>query len=499
MAEHDTHTVPEAERADSATASCAIPSGVGLAEPYTLSTTTIKPNLRPRDGDATAEASTRAIRRRVLDLALPAVAEMAFSSFIQVINLIMVGRVGPAAVAAVGITTQPVFLALAVFQALNVGATAMVARAIGADNPEEANEVTRQTILINVLLAIAFSVLGYVFSRDLVLFMGAGPDIVDVATRYCQIIMATLAFNTLTLSINSTLRGSGDTRTPMRVNMTADALVVVFGFPLIYGMFGLPALGAVGAAVAAGMARFVAFCLAASTIMSGKHVLRFSLKGSYKLNWGILRRIANLGLPAAGEQMVFRTGFTILTKVMAGLGTEGFAAHQIVQNIMNLTMMPGQGLGVAATTLVGQNLGAKRPREAERSGWEAHRFGVISSVTLIVLFFTAAPLIMRLYTNDAVVIAAGVIALQVGTFGLIGQTDQQILSGGLRGAGDTVWPFVSTLVTVLGLRVVLAVVFVHGWHWGVKGAWAAFDIDQSVRAVFIYARFRSGRWKTRRV
>ena len=478
MAEHDPPIVPEAGRAAESA-----------------------PNLQSGGSDAAdaIESSTGAIRKRVLDLALPAVAEMAFSSFIQVINLIMVGRVGPAAVAAVGITTQPVFLALAVFQALNVGATAMVARAIGADNPKEANEVTRQTILVNIYLAFAFSALGYVFSRDLVLFMGAGPDIVDAATRYCQIIMATLSFNTLTLSINSTLRGSGDTRTPMRVNMTADALVVFFGFPLIYGMFGLPALGVVGAAVAAGMARFVAFCLATTAIMSGKHELKFSLKGSYKLNWSVLRRVAKLGLPAAGEQMVFRTGFTILTKVMAGLGTEGFAAHQIVQNIMNLTMMPGQGLGVAATTLVGQNLGAKRPHEAERSGYEAHRFGLIASLTLIVLFFTAAPWIMRLYTNDKAVIVAGVVAVQVATFGLIGQTDQQILAGGLRGAGDTAWPFYSTLVTVLGLRVVLAVVFVHGWHWGVKGAWAAFDVDQTVRAVFIYMRFRTGRWKTRRV
>ena len=445
------------------------------------------------------EPTPQAIRRQVLALAWPAMAEMGFSSLIQVINMVMVGRVGPAAVAAIGITTQPVFLALAVFQALNVGATAMVARAVGAENWDEANWVTRQTILVNVLLSAGLSVLGFFFSRDLVLLMGAGPDIVDSATTYCQIIMATLAFNTLSMSIASTLRGAGDTKTPMRVNIIANILVVVLGYPLIYGKLGLPALGVFGAGIAAGIARFVTFGLAAEAILSGRSALRFAWRGRYTLDFATLRRVARLGLPAAGEQMVFRTGFAILTRVMAGLGTEGFAAHQIVTNIMNLTMMPGQGLGVAATTLVGQGLGAHRPGAAGRSGWEAHKWGLYISAGIAAIFFLGAPWIMRLYTDDAVVIASGVIALKVGTLGLPGQTGQQIFSGGLRGAGDTAWPLYSTFFSVLGIRVTLAVLLVQIWHVGVVGAWIAWDIDQFARGLFLYFRFRSGRWRYARV
>ena len=335
--------------------------------------------------------SSEAIRRQVVELAWPAVAEMGFSSFIQVINMIMVGRVGAAAVAAVGITTQPVFLALAVFQALNVGATAMVARAVGAGDWEGANKVTRQTIIVNILMAFGLSALGYAFSRELVLFMGAGPDIIDAATAYCRIIMATLAFNTLSMSISSTLRGAGDTKTPMRVNMIANVIVVVLGYPLIYGKLGFPALGVIGAGIAAGIARFVTFALAAAAILSGKYALHFRLRGRWTLDWSVLRRVGSLGLPAAGEQLVFRTGFTIMTRIMASLGTEGFAAYQIVQNVMNLTMMPGQGLGVAATTLVGQNLGARQPETASRCGWQAHRYGLYSSAAVVGLFFLGAP------------------------------------------------------------------------------------------------------------
>ena len=445
------------------------------------------------------EATPAAIRQKVIQLAGPAITEMTFAGMIGVLNMILVGHLGPVAVAAVGLTNQPVFFAISAFQALNVGATALVARAVGAGNPDEANEVTRQTLVINVVLSAVMAVLGYLFAAQVLAFMGAEDEVIAAGLSYFQIIAITLSFNTLSMSLNSALRGAGDTKTPMRVSLISNVLAVILGYPLIYGAFGLPALGVLGAGVASALARFAAFALSLSAVVSGKYVIKIGLRDRWRWNSAVISRMVRIGLPAALEQFVMRGGMVIFTRTVAGLGTVTIAAHQIAMNVLSLSFMPSQGFAVAATTLVGQNLGAKRPDWAERCGWETRRLGLIMGIGLGALFFLGAPWIVRVYTSDAGVIAFGAMALRIAAIAQPAQVNQFILAGGLRGAGDTTWPLYAAFAGVWGFRVTLCLWFVNVLHWGLTGAWAAMLIDQLTRSFVIYLRWKSGRWKTAKV
>lgn len=444
------------------------------------------------------EPTPTAIRQKVVQLAGPSLVEMMFSSLIQVTNMIMVGHVSPAAVAAVGLTNQPVFFALSAFQSMDVGATALVARFMGSKKYDEASNVARQILMLNVLLSVVLAVVGYYSARDILIFMGAEPEVLEQGTRYFQIIMMTLSFNTLSMSLTSALRGAGDTRTPMRVNMVANILVVVLGYPLIYGKLGFPAMGVVGAAVASGAARFIAFLQVLRVVTSGRYAIKIGLRDRWRWRGDLIKRMIRIGFPSAMEQFVMRGGMTLFTRTVAGLGTEVFAAHQIGMNVMSLSFMPGQAFSIAATALVGQNLGAKRPDWAEKCGWETRRLGLYVASFMGAVFFFAGPAIMRVYTNDAVVVAAGAVALKVIALSQPGQSTAFILAGGLRGAGDTTWPLVSTFIGVWGFRITLALLFVQVLHWGLPGAWGAMLVDQQVRSLVIYSRFKSGKWKLTR-
>jgi putative MATE family efflux protein len=445
------------------------------------------------------EPTVAAIRKKVIDLAGPSIVEMTFLSLVQVLNMALVGHVGPAAVTAVGLTIQPVFMALGVFMALNVGTTALVARAVGARRYDEANEVARQTVMVNIALSAVMSALGYLFARDIMAFMGAGPDVLPVGTSYFRIVILTLSFNTLGMSLTAALRGAGDTVTPMRVNVVANILVVVLGYPLIYGKLGLPALGVLGAGIASGAARLTTLILVVRVVTSGRYAVRLSVRDRWRWRGDLVRRIAAIGLPAAAEQLVLRAGVIVFAKTVAGLGTVTFAAHQIAMNVLALTFMPGQALATAAATLVGQNLGAKRTDWAERCGWEARRLGLCVAIPMGLVFFFLGPWLMRIYTSDPLVIAGGALALRIFSVAQPSQTTQFILAGGLRGAGDTAWPLYTMAFGVWCFRVTLALLFVKVMHLGLGGAWMAMVVDQCVRSVLIYVRFRSGRWKLAKV
>ncbi len=452
----------------------------------------IKDNMTRRD-----------IRAMVWNLAWPSITEMFLVSLVSIADMIMVGRLGPVAgpigISAVGLSNQPVFFAMALFQSFNVGTTALVARFIGAGKQEDANETAKQSMVIVFLLGIIVGTLGFLSAGSIIRFMGAGPEVLPIGTIYMQIVSIGMIFNIVAMGLSAVLRGAGDTRTPMRINMTANIVNVIGNYLLIYGRFGFPQLGVAGAGLATSLARLVAAVWIVSTVMRGKTVIRISFKEGYRYNREIVRRVLQIGLPSSGEQFILRGGQVFFVRIVAGLGTITYAAHQIAMNIMSLSFMPGMGFGIAASTLVGMSLGAERPDIAERSGYETRFLGMIMATTMGVVFIFLGPWIIRLYNTNPDVIAQGSIALRI--VGLIqpAQSTQFILAGGLRGAGDTRWPLYTSAIGIWGFRVLLALFFVGNLGLGLAGAWAAVGVDQIVRSGLILYRYRSGHWKDARV
>jgi putative MATE family efflux protein len=405
---------------------------------------------------------------------------------------------GPALVE-LSLTNQPVFFAQSVFVALDVGTTALVAHAIGAGDPRTANAAAQQTFVLNISLGVVVSLLCAALASPVLLFMGASPDTMVQGVPYFRTVGAALAFNTLALSLTAILRGAGDTRTPMRINVIANVVLVAVGFPLIYGVGGLPRLGVLGAGYGAVAAYVTACGLALRAVLGGRCPVRISFRDGYRFRPDLVRRIIRVGLPAAGEQAVMRGGVVLFLRVVAGLGTVTFAAHQIALNVWSLSYTPGSAFSIAATTLVGQHLGARRPDLAERAGQATNRIAAVLAVATGIFFVLGRRWIFGLYSGDAQVASEGEIAMII--LGLIQplQSIQFAYAGGLRGAGDTRFPLLSTFLGVWPFRLGLGYLLVDGLGLGLLGAWLAIAADQTCRSLLILWRWRSGRWKLARV
>lgn len=438
-------------------------------------------------------------RRVVWQLAAPTLTEMVLVSLVGMADMIQVGRLGAAAITSVGLTNQPMMLLQSIFQALNVGTTALVARFIGMGKPEEASNTLKQTFYVTILLGLIVSLFAGTFGSVILEFMGAEPDVIAVGTPYFQVVGFGFIFNAIAMAIASGLRGAGDTRTPMTVNLVANLVNVTFNAILIWGLFGFPRWGVMGAGVATTFSRFVAAIWFLIIAVKGDKRLKLNLKEKYRPDSEILRRIYQIGFPAALEQLVLRSGQVMFAKVVSALGTVTFASHQVAMNILSLTFMPGQAFATSATTLVGQYLGAERPDDAERCANTSRNMAMTIGVVMAFVFLFFGKYIALLYTNDMDVVLVSALVLKIYAFAQPAQSTQFVLAGGLRGAGDTTYPLYSTAAGMWVGRVILGWFFVNVVKMGLPGAWLGMGIDQFFRAILIYLRFRTGRWKTIKV
>ncbi|NLM25267.1 MAG: MATE family efflux transporter [Firmicutes bacterium] len=435
----------------------------------------------------------------IIRIAWPSLVELTLTQLTSMVDMMMVGQLGAWAIASVGFTMQPKFLMMTMFIAMNVGATALVARYKGAGEQEKANLIMRQALLLSFVLSAVASIIGYVFSEPMIRFMGANePATIEGGTIYLQIQMVGFVFVALTSTITAVLRGVGNSRIAMIYNLVANVVNVILNYGLIYGRLGLPKLGLAGASLATIIGQFVAFLLAVYVIIDGKQYLHLRLKDGFKPHWQSLKSIFNIGVPAMIEQLVMRTGMIIYARTVASLGTVVMATHQVAMNIQAMSFMSGQAFAVSATSLVGQSLGKIRSDMARFYADHTRRIGAIVSYILAIAFFFFGRQIVGLYSNDPAVISQGAEILKLVAFVQPFQSAQFILAGALRGAGDTRATAIITLLTVLFVRPGLALYFVH-IGLGLKGAWYALVADQLLRSLLVLMRYRSGKWQSIRV
>lgn len=487
-----------APAAPAGSAAPATPAGAAI--PVAAPDETIR---RPRA--QAARRSHSAIRREIFRLAWPVFAENILATLTQVVDMIMVGHLGAAAITAVGLSFQPFWLVQGFFMGLGAGTTALVARLTGAGDRENAVRVAHQSLLLSIALAVFFGLTTMPLARPVVALMGAAPDVLDLGSVYLVYLVPGMLILMISTVLSAALRGAGDTRTPMWMNVVINLLNVAFCWMLIFGKLGFPALGVVGAGLATTLARLVGSLMLFALVFSGRTVISLRLRAFrplwtfFRPDFGTMGRIFRIGIPAALERIVNSFGQLLYTRVVAGLGTVAFAAHSLALNVESLSYMPGLGLSVAATTLVGQKLGAGRPSEAEDNGWECMRLGLWVMGVMGALFFLAPAAFLGLYTGDLAVVTMGVVALRIVAFTELPESVGFVLSGALRGAGDTRSVLGITAVGVWAVRLGLSLLFVSAFHWGLAGAWLAMLLDWVVRATYLIVRFRAGMWKEVRV
>lgn len=441
------------------------------------------------------------IRSDIIKIALPVFIELLMGSLFGMVDMIMLGNYGDnatsaAGIAAVGITNQLVFIGLSLVQSLNIGATAMVARYIGAERERDVEDVVRHIIILTqIFLVVPILFIGLRYTEPVMRFIGAHNDTIEIGSNYFRIIVMGFVFQAFNFSIFASMRGSGDTQTPMRINVIVNLLNVVGNVVLIYGFFGLPELGVVGAAVSTSISHVIASIMLVKYIFTPTNLISINLKKKFKVKKDIIYNLLKIGLPASLEQIALRAGILMFIRIVSSLGTVAYATHQISVNILSLSFTPGQAFGIAASTLTGKSLGAENSDLAERYINACRRVGSLVSTFIAILFFFFGEHIATLYTNNMEVIKESGKILKLIAIIQPFQSSQLILAGGLRGAGDTVWTLISTFIGILIVRVALAYYFVMYLDLGLTGAWLAMLIDQFIRWILITYRFKSNKWK----
>ncbi len=429
-------------------------------------------------------------------IAWPVMLSQVLANAVSLIDVAMVGRLGPDAVAAVGYAGQFFSLVQSVLFAVSAACVALVARAIGAGEAVRARGSLAAAIATAMAIASALVALVAAGPRWLLAALGAEPGVIELSVPYLLLLLGSSLLLAPSLMLESALRADRDTRTPMRIALAVTSVKVGLNAVLIFGAFGLPRLELVGAGIATvaaqivGLALFAAVCARAprgSPLALGPADLRASRSR--------LPSVVRLALPGIGERLAMNLALLVYFRVLAHYGTEAVAAYTVGVRLLAFSWIPGTGLGVAASTLVGQALGAGDTREAARTGWRALRLALLVAVVLGALGAAGREDLARLFVGDpatAAILEPFLLCLAVSQPFLQAHF---ALGGAHRGAGDTMTPFLAATAGNWALRVPLAFGLAYGLGADVAWIWWPLTFDHLTRSAWLAWSFRRGRWR----
>ncbi len=439
--------------------------------------------------------------RTTVDMAWPAVIESFFTALTGLVASYMVSSLGSAAVAAVGITTQPRMLALSAFMAVNVAVSALVARRRGEQRKDSANGILLSAILFIMVTSVIISGIFVGFSDPIIRFCGSNEDTHLLSVTYFRIVMAGILFNCIQMGINAAQRGAGNTKITMRTNLTSNGVNILFNYLLIGGNLGFPALGIKGAAIATVLGWAAAGLMSVISVMdTGCFVsLPYIVKNKIRPTMESIGSIIKVGYGIFFERLLMRIGFMLTAIMAADQGTAAMATHQVGMNIMNLSFSFGDGFQATAVALIGRSLGQKDKELAREYGRTCRMLGGIIAVCLAVAYFFGGRALMSAFFDDAYTIDIGTNLTRVIMFIVIIQIGQVIYNGCLRGAGDTLYTAVVSIVSVTVVRTLGSYLGGYVFDLGIVGIWLGILADQIARYILGSVRFKQGKWTEIRI
>jgi len=431
----------------------------------------------------------RQIRREIFSLAIPVVFSSLLQRAVNIVDIFLVGGLGAAAIAAVGIGQLLIFIVMTLIWGLSAGTTVVVAQLWGAQRQKEAALVGFQSILLGAFLGIGISLTGFFVSQQGAIFLGAGSEVLSLTHPYLRIIFSFFLFTLLVNLLSAIMYGTGDTRPPLHAAILMNILHVAVAYPLIYGLWGAPQLGVMGAAVAVGV----------SEVAGAVYLLNIGFKKGYLLrgwaNHGLMRQVIQVGLPVFADRLFQQAGQMMYLKAVMIYGTVAYAAHQVGLAIESFSFLPGLGISMAVTAAVGQRLGANQLHQATIAHREANRLAIAIMTVMGLVFFFAPYLLLRIFTDDPEVIRLGTSFLKIVAILQIPLAITMVLSGSLKGAGDTRFLFWSTVAGSWGIRVPFAWLFATGLKLDLTAVWSLMVVDWFTRMCMLIYRYRTEKWQ----
>lgn len=434
------------------------------------------------------------LTQNIFSLAIPTILEELSKIASQYVNTAMVGGLGAFATAAVGVNASTVVLLWGILIAIGMGFSVIVATSIGEGSSEKAERTTRQAMLVAAVVGLVMSILMITVGRYTPLWLGASPEVAPSAMNYIQIIGAAAFFQSLSTVASGLLRGVGNTKVPMIINLTVNAFAIVGNIFLIPGSWEFEIsgvrmtvpganLGVEGAAIATAGSIVLSGIVMVLYLLYARTPVKLLISKSFRPDKQILREVSTLGLPILFERVSLALGQIVLTAMVAGLGTTAVASHYIVNSISTLIYEVSIGFSYASTTLVAQSYGAKNMRLCKRYTKLCMIIGVLLSAFLSAIVFALADSLARIFTIDLGVAALVVVISRMDACSEPFFAASNVLCGVFRGYGDTKFPFVVSFVGIIITRIFFGWLFGYALAFGIIGIWMGILVDIIVRAV----------------
>lgn len=444
------------------------------------------------------------LMQSIYKLAWPTIVQEALATFVQYVDTAMVGMIGASASAAVGLTGSVNWLVGSICMAFGIGVLAVISKANGANNPKKVQQAAIQSIYITLVVGGIVGLVSLFVAPYLPIWLGADKSIHQDASTYFFIISLPLIFKAATFIFGSALRGVGDTKTPMIVNIVMNVINVILNFLLIYPtreIYGITVygadLGTTGAAIGTAVSFTIGGIFMFYLLLQNKQ-LKIK-KVSWNIHVPVLKDCISIGTPVCMERIVICVGHIFFASLVSRLGVISLAAHSIALTAEQAFYVPGYGMQAAVSTLSGNALGRKDEQRIKDISFITMTLAFVSLGILGIALFIFAPIVMQLFTTDGQVIALGTTILRIVSiseplFGIL-----IILEGVFNGIGDTKAPFIYSCITMWGVRILGSVFVINVLHLGIEAVWIMMVLDNVCRCILLSKRFIQGKWKVRMV
>ncbi|MFA4858792.1 MAG: MATE family efflux transporter [Candidatus Margulisiibacteriota bacterium] len=438
------------------------------------------------------DLTSGSVAKNIWILAIPLVLGDFLQTCSNLIDMFWVGKLGPDALAAVAMSGSILMVVATFLMGIATGTTALVARYVGAKNDREAARFAAQSIVMGLAASFVLAIFGFLFSHQLLIFMGAKDTVLIYGTDYLRIIFLgslTMFFFFIFFAI---LRGAGDAVTPAVVLMFCVVIGATLEPFLVFGIGPFPRLGVAGAALAEICAQMVGVIIGTEILLRGRSHLHLHLH-DFKINFAYMWRIIRIGFPTSLQMGLRSLMGVVMMLIVASFGTGAIAGYGVVLRLSMILMLPGFSLANSAATLVGQNLGAGEPERAEKSAWLTASYYAVFMAVVGILGFVFGPQVIHFFNSDPQVVAVGTAFIRITIFSYLFVPYGIVLGRSMAGAGDAVSPLIITFIGLWLVQIPLALILARSI--GLNGVWLSFLIANSINGVITMGWFKVGRWK----
>lgn len=450
--------------------------------------------VREALNDSTTDFTSGPTGRALGLLAIPMMLEMSMEAIFAVVDIAFVSRLGMNAIAAVGVTEALITVLYAVAIGLGMGVTAMVSRRIGAKNPDDAARVTGQAIWVGAGLSVVIGVLGATNADKLLYMMGVSDAVVETGRGFTAVLLGGSASILFLFLLNAAFRGAGDAPVALRALVLANSINIALDPCLIFGLGPFPEMGVTGAAVATTIGRSAGVLYLAYRLCAPGSRLNFKLK-HLRIQTALILRMTQISLGGVGQFLIATSSWIIVMRIVAMYGSAPIAAYTIAIRMLEFAFLPAWGLGNAAATLVGQNLGAGKPERAEQTVRQAARYNTMFMAMLGLVLVAFAPQVVGMFSSDPEVLPHGIMCLRILGIGFPLYAVGMIMIQALNGAGDTRTPSMLNFLCFWMLQIPLAYWLAQSAGLGPTGVFTAIVVSESILSVLGVLVFRRGAWK----